>query len=89
MKLGARNPRPTESPTYQFFLLGADHLPDLGLSVEDLMQSEVNLNCTNSMMADKLGIFYAKIRGEHWETGEVVKSKSKAVPKHLLRVSRT
>ena len=28
----------------QCFLLGADHLPDLGLSVEDLLQSEINLN---------------------------------------------
>ena len=47
----------------QCFLLGADHLPDLGLCVEDLLQSEINLNCANSTMADNLGVFYAKIRG--------------------------
>ena len=51
----------------QYFLLRADHLPDLGLSVEDLLQSEINLNCANSTMAGNLGVFYAKIRGEHWE----------------------
>ena len=27
-------------------------------------------------MAGNLGVFFAKVRGEHWETGEVVKSKS-------------
>ena len=60
----------------QFFLLGADHLPHLGLSAEDLLQSEINLNCANSTMAGNLGVFYAKIRGGHWETGEVIKSKT-------------
>ena len=60
----------------QCFLLGADHLPDLGLSVEDFLQSEINLNCANSTMAGNLGVFYAKIRGGHWETGKVVESKS-------------
>jgi hypothetical protein len=44
--------------------------------VEDLMQSEINLNFANSTMACNLGIFYAKIRGEQWEMGEVVESKS-------------
>ena len=38
----------------QCFLLGADHLPGLGLSLEDLMQSEINLNCANSTMAGNL-----------------------------------
>jgi hypothetical protein len=60
----------------QCFLLRADHLPDLGLSVEDLMHSDINLNCENSTMAGNLGVFYAKIRGGHRETGEVIKSKS-------------
>ena len=32
----------------QCFLLEANHLPDLGLSVEDLLQSEINRNCGNS-----------------------------------------
>ena len=27
-------------------------------------------------MAGNLGVFFAKVRGEHWETGEVVESKS-------------
>ena len=60
----------------QCSLLAADHLPDLGLSMEDLLQSEINLNCANSTMAGNLGVFYAKIRGGHWGTGEVVQSKS-------------
>jgi hypothetical protein len=60
----------------QCFLLRADHLPDLGLSVEDLLQSVINLNCANSTMTGNLGVFYAKIRGGHWETGEVVEIKS-------------
>jgi hypothetical protein len=51
----------------QYFLLGADHLPDLGLSVKDLLQSEINLNCANSTMAGNLGVFYAKVRAEHKE----------------------
>ena len=53
----------------QCFLLGADHLPDLGLSAEDLMQSEINLNCAKSIMAGNLGVFYAKIRDEHQGSG--------------------
>ena len=60
----------------QGFLLGADHLSDLRLSVEDLMQSEINLNCANSTMAGNLGVFYSNIRGEHFERGEFVESKS-------------
>ena len=60
----------------QCSLLAADHLPDLGLSMEDLLQSEINLNCANSTMAGNLGVFYAKVRGGHWETGKVVESKS-------------
>ena len=34
--------KPTADTGAQCFLLGADHLPDLGLSVEDLLQSEIN-----------------------------------------------
>jgi hypothetical protein len=60
----------------QCFLLGADHLPDLGLSVENLMQSEINLNYANYTMAGFPRVFYAKIREEHFETGEVVEVKS-------------
>jgi hypothetical protein len=37
-------PKSTADTGAQCFLLGADHLPDLGLSVEDLLQSEINLN---------------------------------------------
>ena len=69
-------PKSTADTGAQCFLLGADHLPDLGLSVEDLLQSEINLNCANATAAGNLGVFYAKIRGGHWKTGEVVESKS-------------
>jgi hypothetical protein len=69
-------PKSTADTGAQCFLLGADYLPDLGLSVEDLLQSEINLNCANTTAAGNLGVFYAKIRGVHWKTGEVVESKS-------------
>ena len=74
----------------QFFLLGADHLPHLGLSAEDLLQSEINLNCANSTMAGNLGVFYAKVRGEHFESGEVIETKSMVyvIERKILLVSK-
>ena len=33
----------------QYFLLGSDHLPGLGLCVENLLRSEINLSCANSI----------------------------------------
>ena len=60
----------------QCFLLGRDHLPGLGLGVEDLVPSEINLNCANSTMAGNLGVFFAKVRGEHYMTKEVVEARS-------------
>jgi hypothetical protein len=44
--------------------------------VPDLLQSETNLNCANSTAAGNLGVFFAKVRGEHHETEEVVKSRT-------------
>jgi hypothetical protein len=60
----------------QCFLLGSNHLPDLGLDVTSLLQSEINLNCTNSTAAGNLGVFFAKVRGEHHETEEVVEART-------------
>ena len=60
----------------QCFLLGRNHLPGLGLGIEDLLPSEINLNCANSTTAGNLGVFFAKVRGEHYETQEVVEARS-------------
>ena len=60
----------------QCFLLGSDHLPGLGLGIEHLLPSEINLNCANSTTAGNLGVFFAKVRGEHHKTGEVVESRT-------------
>ena len=60
----------------QCFLLGSDHLPGLGLGIEHLLPSEINLNCANSTTAGNLGVFFAKVRGEHYKTGEVVESRT-------------
>ena len=60
----------------QCFLLGINHLHGLGLDVSSLLQSEINLNCANSTAAGNLGVFFAKVRGEHHETEEVVKSRT-------------
>ena len=38
----------------QCFLLGSDHLPGLGLGIEHLLPSEINLNCANSTTAGNL-----------------------------------
>jgi hypothetical protein len=59
----------------QCFLLGINHLHGLGLDVSSLLQSEINLNCANSTAAGNLGVFFAKVRGEHHETEEVVESR--------------
>jgi hypothetical protein len=53
-----------------------DILPDLGLRVQDLLQSEINLNSANTKMAGNLRVLYVKIRGGRWDTGEGVESKS-------------
>ena len=37
-----------------------------------MLSSETSCCTANSTMAGNLGVFYAKVRGEHWETGEVV-----------------
>jgi hypothetical protein len=60
----------------QCFLLGSNHLHSLGLDVSSLLQSEINLNCANSVAAGNLGVFFAKVRGEHHETKEVVESRT-------------
>ena len=60
----------------QCFLLGSDHLPGLGLGIENLLPSEINQNCANSMTAGNLGVFFAKVRGENHETGEVVEART-------------
>lgn len=60
----------------QCFLLGSNHLHGLGLDVSNLLQSEINLNCANSTAAGNLGVFFAKVRGEHHETEEVVESRT-------------
>jgi hypothetical protein len=60
----------------QCFLLGSNHLRGLGLDVSSLLQSEINLNCDNSTAAGNLGVFFAKRRGEHQETEEVVESRT-------------
>jgi hypothetical protein len=60
----------------QCFLLGSKHLHGLGLDVSSLLQSEINLNCANSTAAGNLGVFFAKVRGEHHETEEVVESRT-------------
>ena len=56
----------------QCFLLGSNHLPGLGLGINNLIPSAINLNCANAMTAGNLGVFFAKVRGEHYMTGEVV-----------------
>ena len=60
----------------QCFLLGSDHLPGLGLCVENLLRSEINLSCANSTAAGNLGVFYAKVRGEHHLSAEVVETRT-------------
>ena len=60
----------------QCFLLGSNHLQGLGLDVSGLLQSETNLNCANSTAAGNLGVFFAKVRGEHHKTEEVVESRT-------------
>jgi hypothetical protein len=52
----------------QCYLLGSNHLRGLGLDVSGLFQSEIYLNCANSTAAGNLGVFFAKVRGEHHET---------------------
>ena len=60
----------------QCFLLGSDHLPGIGLGIENLIPSEINLNCANATTAGNLGVFFAKVRGEHYVTSEVVESRT-------------
>jgi hypothetical protein len=60
----------------QCFLLGSNHHHGLGLDVSSLLQLEINLNCPNSTAAGNLGVFFAKVRGEHHETEEVVESRT-------------
>ena len=74
----------------QCFLLGSNHLTGLGLGIENLIPSEINLNCANAMTAGNLGVFFAKVRGEHYITGEVVESRSMVyvIEGNIVLVSR-
>jgi len=74
----------------QCFLLGRDHLPGLGLGIEDLLPSEISLNCANSLTAGNLGVFFAKVRGEHHETQECVESRTMVyvIEGNIVLVSR-
>jgi hypothetical protein len=60
----------------QCFIIGSNHLRGLGLDMSSLHQSEINLNFANSTAAGNLGVFFAKVRGEHHETEEVVESRT-------------
>ena len=60
----------------QCFIIGSNHLRGQGLDVSSLLQSEINLNCANSTAAGNLGVFFAKVRGEHHTTEEVVETRT-------------
>jgi hypothetical protein len=60
----------------QCFLLGSNHLHGLGLDVNILLQSEINLICANSTAAGNLVVLFAKVRGEHHKTEEVVETRT-------------
>jgi hypothetical protein len=71
--------------------IGSNHLRGLGLDVSSLLQSEINLNCANSTTAGNLGVFFAKVRGEHHETEEVVESRTMVyvIKGDIILVSKT
>ena len=75
----------------QCFLLGRDHLPGLGLDVDNLVRSDINLNCANSTMAGNLGVFFAKIRGEHFVTEDSVEARAMVyvIEGNIVLVSRS
>ena len=75
----------------QCFIIGSNHLRGLGLDISSLLQSEINLNCANSTTAGNLGVFFAKVRGEHHKTKEVVESKTMVyvIEGDIILVSRT
>ena len=58
------------------FLLGSDPLPGLGLCVENLLRSEINLSCAKSTAAGNLGVCYAKVRGEHHLSAEEAETRA-------------
>jgi hypothetical protein len=62
---------------------------DQFVNVADMVE-KTNLNCANASMAGNLEVFYAKIRGGHWKTGEVVESKSMAymIEGNIVLISR-
>ena len=44
--------------------------------MENLLRSEINLSCANSIAAGNLGVFYAKVKGEHHLTAESVETRA-------------
>ena len=60
----------------QCFLLGSDHLPGIGLAMENFLRSKINLSCANSTAAGNLGVFFTKVRGEHHLTAESVETRA-------------
>ena len=55
------------------------------------MRSEINLRCANSTAAGNLGVLYAKVRGEHHLSAEVVETRAMiyVIEGDILQVSRS
>ena len=57
----------------QVCVLGTDHLEGFGLEVKHLLRTRMKLNCANAAAAGMLGVFYARIRGKHYNLASITK----------------
>ena len=60
----------------QVDVIGTDHLKGLGLGISNLLRSRMTINCANNNPAGNLGVFFAKIKANHYKTGKLIETKS-------------
>ena len=60
----------------QVTIMGTDHLKKFGLQIQHLLRSKMTLNCANNSLAGNLGVFFARIKGRHYKTNELIETKS-------------
>jgi hypothetical protein len=60
----------------QVNVLGTDYLEGFGLEIKHLLRTRMELNCANAAPTGMLGVFYARIKGKHYKTGNMIETKA-------------
>jgi hypothetical protein len=60
----------------QVNLLGTEYLEGFELEIKHLLRTRMELNCANAAPANRFGMFFARIKGKHYKTGDMIETKA-------------